>query len=202
MHAAQLNGPLKRLRAPSSSSDSEASYADEQPRRKQARRLIFESDVGGRPRCSSDASRVPDGAGAFPRLEFKYPLLWYRSRFAWSDAEQERTLHTRATIGTHLPLSLPGRDGTVLVKEADGSCSKRHMASLPRHAADAYFRRLLEPLVASMLQACVRGWLTRRRLIGAGRSDASAALAPPSLPSPPPSPPPSPGGRATLATTN
>jgi hypothetical protein len=112
----------------------------------------------------------------FPRLEFKYPLLWYHSRFAWSSTEQERTLlHARAAVGTRLPLSLPGRDGTLLVKEADGSCSKRLMALLPRHAADAYFRRLLEPLVASMLQACVRGWLTRRRLIGTSRSDASAA---------------------------
>ena len=64
----------------------------------------------------------------FPRLEMSYPLLWYHSRFAWSAAEQQHTLLARATV-THSPrLSLPGRDGTLLVKQADGSYSKRHMA--------------------------------------------------------------------------
>ena len=60
---------------------------------------------GGSELPSSDTSRVP--GDVFPRLEFKYPLLWYHSRFAWSAAEQECTLRARATVGTRLPLCLP-----------------------------------------------------------------------------------------------
>ena len=56
---------------------------------------------GGSELPSSDTSRVP--GDVFPRLEFKYPLLWYHSRFAWSAAEQECTLRARATVGTRLP---------------------------------------------------------------------------------------------------
>ena len=64
---------------------------------------------GGSELPSSDTSRVP--GDVFPRLEFKYPLLWYHSRFAWSAAEQECTLRARATVSTKLemPISTTGR---------------------------------------------------------------------------------------------
>ena len=50
--------------------------------------------------AASRYRHVPCGVGAFPRFEFKYPFLWYHSRFAWSAAEQRDVLRALSAVRT------------------------------------------------------------------------------------------------------
>ena len=107
----------------------------------------------------SACSNVPGGVGAFPRMEFKFPYLWYHSRFAWPSAISEETLQSlRTTIApSAVDVLVPGRDGTVMDERTDGL----PLQLAPRAQADFYFRQLLEAHAALMLQALARGWRVR-----------------------------------------
>ena len=106
---------------------------------------------------------VPHSVGAFARFEFKYPFLWWHSQFDWPLSVQCETMRAlkAARSPSQCRVWCPGRSGTVLVTKDDKIVEERLAALAPRAAA-AYFRQLLEPHAVRLVQALVRGWLTRR----------------------------------------
>ena len=107
----------------------------------------------------------PGDVGAYPFLENKYPYVWYHSRFAWTATEQIAVLHGLRTGRSpdHRCVLVPGRDGTVIVRRADGRFEERVVVMAPVEEGNSYFRRLLVPIVVRMCQALIRGWLVRHQ---------------------------------------
>ena len=134
----------------------------------------------------------------YPEFEFKYPFVWYHSRFAWSEAQQNENVRKMQSASSpdKAGLSVPGRDSTVLVEGIDGHLVKSFIPHMPTQDADAYLSRLFAPHAARLLQAHTRAWLVRRRVATATHSPQQAV---PPAGSAPPSPLPSPPSRSTTA---
>ena len=106
-------------------------------------------------------------ANIFTRFEFKFPFLFYHACFDWPESVKRATLEAleAARSPATCPVLCPGSSGTLLLPApgGHGNLVEQRLASLAPQAAAAYFGRLLEPHAVRLLQALVRGWLSRRR---------------------------------------